>query len=92
MAYVQQITTEDRDFPLQMLATQHEGFVEVASTRLMNWHTETLPPETKKALDFLSTEAWLEESNWYLASWQEIRRFFRKEISRIARELVMQEG
>lgn len=33
----------------------------------MNWHYEILPPQTKKALDFLSAEAWLEESNWYLA-------------------------
>ena len=28
---------------------------------------ETLPRQTKKALDFLSTEKWLEKSEWYLA-------------------------
>jgi predicted nucleotidyltransferase component of viral defense system len=33
----------------------------------LNWHYETLPLETKKALDFLSGEKWLENSNWYLA-------------------------
>jgi hypothetical protein len=33
----------------------------------MNWYYETLPPQTKKALDLLSAEVWLEESNWYLA-------------------------
>jgi predicted nucleotidyltransferase component of viral defense system len=37
------------------------------SIEKLNWHYETLPPETKKALDFLSTEKWLENSNWYLA-------------------------
>ena len=31
------------------------------------WHTETLPKATKKALDFLSTQKWLRESEWYLA-------------------------
>lgn len=35
--------------------------------KLMNWHYETLPVETKKALDFLSTNDWLSNSNWYLA-------------------------
>ena len=33
----------------------------------VNWHFETLPAETKKALDFLSKEKWLEKSSWYLA-------------------------
>jgi hypothetical protein len=33
----------------------------------MSWHYEILPPQTKKALDFLSAETWLEESRWYLA-------------------------
>ena len=32
-----------------------------------NWHYETLPRQTKKALDFLSKEEWLNKSNWYLA-------------------------
>jgi len=32
-----------------------------------NWHYETLPRRTKKALDFLSKEEWLNKSNWYLA-------------------------
>ena len=32
-----------------------------------NWHYETLPRQTKKALDFLSKEEWLKKSNWYLA-------------------------
>lgn len=33
----------------------------------MKWHYETLPRQTKKALDFLSGEKWLEGSDWYLA-------------------------
>ena len=33
----------------------------------INWHYETLPGQTKKALDFLSEEKWLKESRWYLA-------------------------
>ena len=31
------------------------------------WHYKTLPSETKKALDFLSTKKWLKNSKWYLA-------------------------
>ena len=38
-----------------------------ASLKKLNWHYETLPSETKKALDFLSGEKWLAESKWYLA-------------------------
>lgn len=33
----------------------------------INWHLNTLPPNTKKALDFLSLQNWLKESKWYLA-------------------------
>jgi len=33
----------------------------------LNWHYETVPAETKVALDFLSKEKWLESSHWYLA-------------------------
>lgn len=33
----------------------------------MNWRTEILPPNTKKALDFLSVQKWLAGSDWYLA-------------------------
>jgi len=32
-----------------------------------SWHYETLPRQTKKALDFLSKEEWLKQSSWYLA-------------------------
>ncbi len=38
-----------------------------ASLKKLNWHYKTLPSETKKALDFLSKETWLADSNWYLA-------------------------
>ncbi|MEI7621546.1 MAG: nucleotidyl transferase AbiEii/AbiGii toxin family protein [Candidatus Moraniibacteriota bacterium] len=31
------------------------------------WHFETMPKATKKAFDFLSKQAWLEKSQWYLA-------------------------
>lgn len=33
----------------------------------LTWHYQTLPNNTKKALDFLSQERWLGESLWYLA-------------------------
>jgi predicted nucleotidyltransferase component of viral defense system len=33
----------------------------------ITWRFETLPRKTKKALDFLSKEKWLEKSEWYLA-------------------------
>jgi predicted nucleotidyltransferase component of viral defense system len=38
-----------------------------SDSKVIKWHYETLPKETKKALDFLSTEKWLENSLWYLA-------------------------
>jgi hypothetical protein len=31
------------------------------------WHTDVLPVETKRALDFLSHADWLRQSSWYLA-------------------------
>ena len=37
------------------------------ASQQINWHYETLPNQTKKALDFLSGEKWLKESKWYLA-------------------------
>ncbi|EKE22101.1 MAG: hypothetical protein ACD_7C00047G0003 [uncultured bacterium] len=33
----------------------------------IKWHFSALPPKTKKALDFLSTQKWLKKSDWYLA-------------------------
>lgn len=67
MANLQQVTPEERDHRLQVIATPDKGIVGVTSSKLMSWHYEILPPQTKKALDFLSTEAWLAESKWYLA-------------------------
>jgi len=40
--------------------------MDVASEKI-EWHFKTLPSYTKKALDFLSLQNWLKESNWYLA-------------------------
>ncbi|MDP2788692.1 MAG: hypothetical protein Q8O46_01390 [bacterium] len=37
------------------------------SSKKINWHYETLPRKTRKALDFLSKEKWLRKSKWYLA-------------------------
>ncbi|MCX5973776.1 MAG: hypothetical protein NTU59_03710, partial [Coprothermobacterota bacterium] len=67
VANLQQVTPEERDHRLQVITTPDKSIVGVASSRLMNWHYEILPPQTKKALDFLSAEAWLAESKWYLA-------------------------
>ena len=36
-------------------------------TQKLDWHYETLPSKTKKALDFLSGEKWVSKSKWYLA-------------------------
>ena len=38
-----------------------------APAKQINWHYETLPSQTKKALDFLSGEKWMKKSKWYLA-------------------------
>lgn len=38
-----------------------------ASRQQIEFHFETLPRATKRALDFLSKEKWLENTNWYLA-------------------------
>jgi len=37
------------------------------SSQVINWHYKTLPKATKRALDFLSEEKWLKNSDWYLA-------------------------
>lgn len=39
----------------------------VTASQEINWHTDTLPRSTKKALDFLSKQNWLKNSEWYLA-------------------------
>lgn len=49
-----------------MFKAAHQSFMD-AITRQMNWHYETLPGQTKMALDFLSGEKWLKDSKWYLA-------------------------
>lgn len=41
--------------------------MDTTSQKSIDWHFETLPRRTKKALDFLSKEKWLQESKWYLA-------------------------
>lgn len=37
------------------------------SSQKLNWHYETLPKKTKRALDFLSKDSWLRKSKFYLA-------------------------
>lgn len=37
------------------------------NSQKINWNFKTLPPDTKKALDFLSLQNWLKGSKWYLA-------------------------
>ncbi len=41
--------------------------MDIASKKQLNFHFDILPWKTKKALDFLSAQNWLEESPWYLA-------------------------
>lgn len=38
-----------------------------ASSKELKWHTDILPPATRKALNLLADEKWLEQSEWYLA-------------------------
>ena len=49
-----------------MFESANQNIMDTASQKL-NWHYETLPSYTKKALDFLSAEKWLKDSQWYLA-------------------------
>jgi len=49
-----------------MFKAQNKKIMDTASQKI-NWHYETLPPNTKKALDFFSAEKWIKKSNWYLA-------------------------
>jgi predicted nucleotidyltransferase component of viral defense system len=39
----------------------------IAQKQQIEFHFEALPRATKKALDFLSQQKWLENTNWYLA-------------------------
>jgi len=41
--------------------------MDTSPSKSVDWHFETLPNQTKLAIDFLSQEKWLEQSNWYLA-------------------------
>lgn len=41
--------------------------MDTTSSKSINWHHEVLPNKTKKALDFLSSQTWLKNSEWYLA-------------------------
>ena len=50
-----------------MLATTNKSIMDASSQKQIAWHYETLPRQTKKALDFLSEQKWLQESKWYLA-------------------------
>jgi Nucleotidyl transferase AbiEii toxin, Type IV TA system len=38
-----------------------------ATKIITGWHLETLPPDTLRALTFLSEQEWLRKSQWYLA-------------------------
>ena len=49
-----------------MFAAGNKNFMDVASQKI-DWHFKTIPPHTKKALDFLSLQNWLKQSDWYLA-------------------------
>lgn len=41
--------------------------MEVDNSKDIVFHLETLPRQTKKALDFLSVQNWLSKKSWYLA-------------------------
>lgn len=41
--------------------------MEQSSDAKINFHLDILPKETRKALDWLSVQEWLEKDNWYLA-------------------------
>ena len=41
--------------------------MDTSTSKQINFHKESLPPRTLKALDFLSKEKWLNDPKWYLA-------------------------
>lgn len=45
----------------------HQKLMEPTNKDSIIWHTEILPKSTQKALAFLSSQKWLEKSDWYLA-------------------------
>jgi len=49
-----------------MFEIANQKFMDTSSKQI-NWHYKALSLKTKKTLDFLSKEKWLEKSNWYLA-------------------------
>ena len=50
-----------------MFASRNKKLMGLTSQKSINWRYETLSRQTKKALDFLSAEKWIEKSEWYLA-------------------------
>lgn len=49
-----------------MFESRNKKFMDSSSDKI-KLHFDILPKETKKALDFLSAQKWLEKTDWYLA-------------------------
>lgn len=41
--------------------------MDTSSQQQIKWHTKILPRLTKKALEYLALQTWIQNSNWYLA-------------------------
>lgn len=52
---------------LSRFKSANQNFMVSSSKKQITWHIEALPSNTKKALDFLAKQVWLERSGWYLA-------------------------
>lgn len=59
-------TTSKSYLKLPKLAAKNQSTMDIV-TQKISWRYETLPRQTKKALDFLSQQQWLTTSEWYLA-------------------------
>lgn len=50
-----------------MFKAYNKSVMDTDAQNQINWHLQTLPQRTKKALDFLAQQKWLKDSQWYLA-------------------------
>jgi hypothetical protein len=67
LGLLQQAIIKKSSYKIKMFAAGNKKFMGINAQKQIEFHFETLPRATKKALDFLSKQEWLKNTDWYLA-------------------------
>lgn len=67
LSFLWQSVIEKSGCQVQMSHAGNKKFMDDSSQKQLNFHLGILPSETKKALVFLSKQAWIGDLSWYLA-------------------------